>query len=130
MISLIKLTDGTEIIGNVLEETKNEVVVDNPLQINYTIKNHANPPVISLQRFMPFSGTTISKFKQEHVISKVAPLSNMIKYYDTSLKGIQSHVDPALDQELAIASGDDSLSLESEAKLAMLEKHATKATLN
>jgi len=130
MVSILKLVNGTEVIGNILEENKQALVIDNPLQINYVAKSPASPPVISLQRYIPFSNKTIITFKTEHIINKVEPLSNMISYYNSSLKGIQEHIDSAIDQELANASGEEELTPESQAKLAMIEKHITKATLN
>lgn len=130
MFSIIKLISNVEIMGSIIEENKNILVMDNPLQIIYKQKNELHPPVISLQRYIPFSGSTHLSFKQEHIMSKTAPLQSMIYYYSSSLKGIQEHVDPAIDQELAAASGEGELSAESKAKLAMIEKHITKATLN
>ena len=130
MVSIIKLLNGTEIIGSILEENKQVIVIDNPLQINYTMKTPSSPPMIALQRYVPFSNKTIMSFKQEHIINKVEPLHNMVSYYNATLKGIQDHVDPAIDQELLSAVGDEELSPESQAKLAMIEKHITKATLN
>jgi hypothetical protein len=130
MVSIIKLTNGTEVIGSVLEENKQMLVIDNPLQINYITRSPADPPIISLHRYIPFSNKTIISFKQEHVLGKVEPLHNMVSYYNTSLKNIQLHIDPAIDNELASASDVKELSDESLARLAVVEKHVTKATLN
>jgi len=130
MFLIIKLISNVEVIGNVLEENKSDILMDNPLQINYKQKSELHPPTISLQRYIPFSSTTHIKFKNDHILSKTTPLTSMIDYYNASLKNIQEHVDPSIDQELAVASGTTELSSESQVKLAMIEKHITKATLN
>jgi hypothetical protein len=130
MISIVKLTTGAEIIGEVLEENRAVIVIDNPLQVNYRQRNEALPPTISLHRFIPFAGTNMVTLKQEHIISKVSPLHSMVKYYEATLKNIQESVDPNIDQELLAASGEEDLSPESQAKLAMIEKHITKPTVN
>ena len=56
MTKIIKLFNGTEVIGSVLQENNNIIELDNPIQINY--KNiESSIPSISLTRYMQFSKT-------------------------------------------------------------------------
>lgn len=131
MISIIKLINGIEVIGDIVSN-ENNVVIKNPLQINYRYKNEFSPPVISLTRYSPFAETFEVSFKKENVLNILTPIVNMTRYYNTSLKNIEQHIDPSIDQELSAAAGenDQDLSPESQAKLALIERHVTKATLN
>lgn len=131
MLTIIKLVSGTEIIGEVAEETKGTLTVKNPLSINYKFKNELAPPIIALSRYVSFSFDEVVEFKKEHVVSAVKPIESMKKYYNVSLKNIREHIDPNIDQELAAAAGEEEdVSSESQAKLALIERHVTKATLN
>jgi len=130
MVSIIKLVNGAEIIGEVIFNDDMKVTLKDPLQINYRYKNDFTPPTISLQRYSPFAKPEELIFKQEHILNVTPPVANMIKYYQVSLKNIKENVDGDVDQELAAASGNDDLSPESQAKLALIERQVTKATLN
>lgn len=132
MIQIVKLVNGSEIVGDITKEDSNAITLSNPLSINYRYKNDLSPPIVSLTRFSPFTGDKEVIFKNEHVIARITPISSMISYYHTSLKNIIEHVDPSIDQELTAASTDpdEDLSPESQAKLALIERHVTKATLN
>jgi len=132
MISIIKLVNGIEVIGDIISDESNIIIMKNPLQINYRYKNEFSPPVISLTRYSSFAETRDVLFKKENVMNTFTPIVNMIKYYNTSLKNIEQHIDPSVMQELNAAAGEDDqdLSPESQAKLALIERHVTKATLN
>jgi hypothetical protein len=130
MIQLIKLSNGQDIIGDIVTSEEGAIFVDEPLTIIYTQKNPSSPPIIYLQRYMPFAKHSTMFIRNEHVVSVAYPLKSMEAYYRRSLKNIQMHVDPMLDQELSIASGEDEMSEESKSKLAYVEKEITKPTLN
>lgn len=131
MISIVKLVNGSELIGDLTKDEKDALSLSDALTINYRYKNDYSPPIISLTRFSSFSASKEVQLKPNHVISILEPTDSMIKYYHVSLKNIVEHIDPAIDQELATAAGDDKdLSPESQAKLALIERHVTKATLN
>lgn len=131
MISIVKLLNGTEIVGEVVKEENEFITMSDPLTINYRYKNDFSPPIISLTRFSSFSSSKETTIKREHILAVFVPSENMVKYYNVSLKNIIENIDPAIDQELALAAGDDKdLSPESQAKLALIERHVTKATLN
>ena len=130
MIQIIKLSNGQDVIGDIVTSEDGALFVDEPLTIVYTQKSASSPPIIYLQRYMPFAKNTTAFIRYEHIVSVCYPIKSMEAYYKQSLKNIQLHVDPMLDQELAIASGEDEMSDESKAKLAYVEKELTKPTLN
>lgn len=131
MISIVKLLNSSELIGDIVNDEKESITLNNPLVINYRYKNELSPPIISLLRYSSFTSTKDITLKKEHILTMLSPTDNMIRYYKTSLKNIVEHIDPAVDQELATAAGEESdLSPESQAKLALIERHVTKATLN
>jgi len=105
MISLIKLIDGTEIIGNV-GDAEDTVSVSNPLQVNYYMRNPANPPVISLFRYMPLSSTVDFNFSRSHIIAITEPMPGMVGYYNATLKDICEYMDETLNNELMEKAGE------------------------
>lgn len=130
MIQLIKLSNGQDVIGDIVASEENALFIDEPLTIMYVQKTPTSIPVIYLQRFMPFAKHSTTFIRNEHVVSVSHPLKSLEAYYKRSLKNIQLHVDPMLDQELSLASGEDEMSEESKAKLALVEKEMTNPTLN
>ena len=75
-ILLLKLIDGTEIVGEVASNGGNLTVV-NPLQVNYFTRNPALAPVLTLHRYMPMSSQKEFQFIPEHVISTANPKVGM-----------------------------------------------------
>jgi hypothetical protein len=129
MVSLIRLIDGTEIVGEVKEEN-DEVIVDNPMQINYKIRSDSQLPVISMLRFMPFAKTPNIKIKKTHIISSALPMNGLVKYYNSSIKSMEeTELDKSIDEEFANAANEE-LSEEMQIKMAMMEKAALKPPLN
>lgn len=130
MISIIRLIDGTEIVGSIVSQTKEHCEVKDPLQINYRQQGADSLPAVYMHRYVPFACANTYTFKQEHVINILTPLSNLEKYYNAVLKSIKNGLDDAMNKELAQAATDDEQSNDELVKLAMMEKKAFKATIN
>jgi hypothetical protein len=130
MLQIIKLVNGQDVIADVISIESDIIFVDEPLTINFFQKTSTSPPVVYLQRYIPFSDKSTTFIKSQHVMSMCTPLKSMQAYYKSTLKNLALHIDPMLDQELAAASGSDEISEKSQASLALLEKELTKATLN
>jgi len=129
MITLIKLIDGTEIVGSVSINDTQDITVDNPLQINYFIKTPASMPIVSLHRYMPFSNNNSFIFCKDHVIAQSDPMPGMKEYYTTTLKEISEYMDSELNLSLygkveAITEDGDDVTK------ALLERALLKPTLN
>lgn len=132
MVSIIKLIDGTEVVGKIVQEDQSVMMVKDPLQINYRQRPDTLPAVY-LHRYIPFSSSHTFEFKKDHILSNVKPLVNLEKYYSAVLKTMHESVDSAINEELASAAleaGDEELTEEEMIKLALMERKAFKMPLN
>jgi hypothetical protein len=128
MITLIKLIDGTEIVGE-STQTGDKVVVNNPLQINYFVRSPAAPPVISMHRYMPFAGNTKFSFYIDHIVTQTDPKPSMEQFYNATLRDITEYMDPALDTTLS-EKADALLEDTGDIAQALIEKMIKKPYLN
>lgn len=128
MISLIKLIDGTELVGEV-NHTGDQVIINNPLQINYFMRSTASMPMVTLHRYMPFSETTSFSFYKDHIVTQVEPKVGMIEYYSATLKDIVEFADPSINSSLLekveMMSGESG-----DVAQALLERMVKKPTIN
>jgi hypothetical protein len=126
MTKIIKLFNGTEVIGSVLQENNNIIELDNPIQINY--KNiESSIPSISLTRYMQFSKTRQCMFEKSKVVNIAEPLEGMISYYNTALHYFKTEIDNIVDSELKRVSEMDT---ELDQYSAFLEKFNTNQPLH
>lgn len=129
-IAVIKLVNGTEIVGNVLGEGST-VTVEDPLQINYRQKTNGGLPSVSLHRFNPFSLNNVYTFLTNEVLSVDPPVPGMVKYYEVSIKTIRSQVDSLINEELLDAAAQyGDYTEDQEIRLAMEEKNHYNPTIN
>lgn len=128
MVLILKLIDGSEVIGDVTKIADGYSIKD-PLSINYRQRMDTIMPQAGLTRFCPFSKQQTIRFYNDHVLAALEPVPAMAKYYMVALKTVIESMDDAVDTELHIASGDE-LSNENQAKMAYLERLATKRPLN
>ena len=86
MYTIIKLHNGSEIIGVLLDD-KDDYLMQNPFQIFYLRdKTISQRPQISVQKFMPLSKEKTFVFRKEDVLTLSTPIDGIQKYYDTALK--------------------------------------------
>lgn len=86
MYTIIKLHNGSEIIGVLLDD-KDDYLMQNPFQIFYLRdKTISQRPQISVQKFMPLSKEKTFVFRKEDVLTLSTPIEGIQKYYDTALK--------------------------------------------
>lgn len=133
MINLIKLTNGVEIIGRIINESDKVIKVNNPLQINYyTAKQNQTMPMVALQRYLPFSCEEDIEFKREHIMNVTVPIEGMDKYYSQMLHNIKLNIDPNIVADLLDASDHmaEGAQEEKDMYLAILERMAHKRPLN
>lgn len=132
MIALIKLTNGTEIIGDVIKQDSEFITVKDPLQINYRQRLDMAPPTVSLHRFNPFASNTEHMFRDEHILNYSVPLPGLVKYYTATLGTIKDNVDSHVNNELVEAANSYLMedSEEDEVKKAMYEMAQLKPLLN
>lgn len=132
MLALIKLTNGTELIGEIINQNEQFVTLKDPLQINYKQRMDMAPPTVYLHRFNPFSNASEHTFRDEHVLTYSSPLPGLIQYYTATLGTIKSSVDEHINNELkdAAATYSDEESESDEVKRAMMELAISKPLLN
>lgn len=132
MISIVKLVDGTEIIGNVSSKEEG-IFIEEPIQITYKIRVDSNVPVISMIRFIPFASEHKVTIKNEHVMAVASPMKGLIEYYNSTIKSLKdTQTDKAINDEFLSAAGSEAeeLTEDMQIKLAMLEKNVLKSPLN
>ena len=131
MLKLIKLISGTELVGDVIEQSKYTITVADPLQINYRQRNDMGPPSVALHRYNPFAGDREFMFMGEHILNINEPSPGLSKYYTAALKTIVENIDGTIEEELNYAAksfGDETE--EDLVREAIAEKMAYKPTLN
>jgi hypothetical protein len=107
MLALIKLQNGQEVIGNVKEELKTKITLEDPLQINYRLVATQPMPTVSVSRYMPFSAEHIFTFDKKDLLHIAQPRPAMADYYKHALYNYQEVVDESVEQELLAAAGLD-----------------------
>lgn len=130
MISIIKLADGTEVIGTISSKKDGEIKVEDPLQINYRMKADTSIPVIYMLRYMPFSKEHSITFNRDHIIAITEPMAGLEKYYSSMLKTFhENNTDEMVNKEFSEAASEE-MTEEMQVKLAMMEKDTLKILLN
>ena len=104
MLALIKLQNGVEVIGNVKEELKTTITLENPLQINYRLVATQPMPTVSVSRYMPFSATHTFTFNKKDLLHVVEPRPAMSEYYTHALHNYRVAIDDSVEHELLEAA--------------------------
>lgn len=127
MISIIKLMNGTELIGSIVDENTKTITIENPIQINY--KNlESSVPSVSLTRFLQFSKDKQHTFDIKNVLCISEPIKEMQRYYEVALNHFESEIDEVVKRELirVVSSETDTTEMYS----AMLERLSGGKALN
>lgn len=122
MISIIRLRDGTEVVGDVADTRGDVVVVTDPLQINYKITMNNPAPSMGLSRFMPFSVDSKFKIYREHVTAVCEARDSMKQYYKFALTNYIGDLDKRIDAELVSSSVDEDQMTETDFYKQLLER--------
>lgn len=99
-VSLITLTNGTEVIGQILKVDE-KILLEDPMQVNYrTIQTSTSSvPSISFTRYCPLSMENIFQFDMKHVLH-ITPVKKAIeKYYEQSVEYHKAFADKYIDEE-------------------------------
>lgn len=104
MITIIKLQNGTEVVGDICEQTNTHLTMKDPLQINYRIVTTQPMPVVSISRYMPFVKEEKFIFDKEQIMHIAEPKEAMCNYYSNALRNYKAVVDKVVDQELNAAA--------------------------
>ena len=104
MLALLKLQNGTEVIGNVKEDLKTKVLLEDPLQINYRLVSSQPMPTVSVSRYMPFASEKCFTFEKKDLMHVVEPKQAMIEYYNHALNNYRVLIDKSVEDELVSAT--------------------------
>jgi hypothetical protein len=123
MITILKLTNNTEIIGNIVQDNSKFVVIEDPFTINYMFSPKSERPVIGLLRYLPFALSRRIKFDTHHVINQEPARDSMSGYYKTVLQSYVEEVDKSIDIELErVAEINDTEDTSTDMLEAMMER--------
>jgi hypothetical protein len=104
MITLLKLKDGTEVIGKVLTDKKDGVVLEDPFIVFYKVGASGNNPSVGMFRYMPFASDPIVYFDLQDIRHNVIPSIAFENYYKSTVRAFEEHMDVEIDKELGEAA--------------------------
>lgn len=104
MTTILKLTNGVEVVGNVEVETDSEVVLHKPLQINYRYV-FGSIPSVSFARYIMFAEHQSVYFQKQHILQQVNVREAFANYYldivDEHYDDLEKRVDAEFESSLA-----------------------------
>jgi len=100
MTKIIKLVNDHEIIGDLIHETEDDVILDNPFSIHYMTSSRSDRPIIGLLRYMPFADRRDIAFKRRDIINCLDARKSMAGYYKSVVENHIRYVDENIDNEL------------------------------
>jgi hypothetical protein len=100
MTKIIKLVNDHEIIGDLIHEDNDSVILDNPFSIHYMTSSRSDRPIIGLLRYMPFADRRDIVFGKRDIINCLDARKSMIGYYKTVVENYVKYVDENIDNEL------------------------------
>lgn len=107
MIKIIKLVNDHEIIGEVIAEASDHIVISQPFSIHYMMSQKTDRPIIGLLRYMPFAKSRELSFKGRDIINSVEARDSMAGYYQTVVNNHVKYVDDNIDQELEQVAAEE-----------------------
>lgn len=99
MISILKLTTGIEIVGEVEIDQDDIIVINKPLQINYRYYQGAVPSV-SFIRYIMFGQTESIIFQKKDVMHTLIARDAFAFYYTGVVEQYYHELDKMIDKEL------------------------------
>lgn len=105
MITLLKLINGVEVVGDAILNDDDMVVLRNPMVINY--KFYAGPiPSVTFTKYCMFTDDTDITFERSHIINQVKPRDLFEKFYLNTVDSYTKTLDDTIDSELSSLSED------------------------
>lgn len=111
MTKIIKLVNDHEIIGDLIHETDDDVILDNPFSIHYMTSSRSDRPIIGLLRYMPFADRRDIAFKRRDIINCLDARKSMAGYYKTVVENYIRYVDENIDNELESVAEEETSAL-------------------
>jgi hypothetical protein len=111
MTKIIKLVNDHEIIGDLIHESEDDVILDNPFSIHYMTSSRSDRPIIGLLRYMPFADRRDIAFKKRDIINYLDARKSMAGYYKTVVENHIKYVDENIDNELESVADEEAAAL-------------------
>ena len=107
MITILKLNNGIEVVGNLEKKDTTGVIISKPLQINYRYFMGSTPSV-SFVRYIMFAEHSDIHFTNTDILHKVQARAAFANFYNTSVEYYYSELEQTIDEELnSILNIDD-----------------------
>ena len=124
MTKIIKLVNDHEIIGDLIHESHDDIILDNPFSIHYMTSSRSDRPIIGLLRYMPFADRRDIVFKKRDIINYMNARKSMIGYYKTVVENYVKYVDENIDNELESVA-EEEIAAQNQQELSPAEVMAT-----
>lgn len=98
MVTIIKLNNAIEIVGELVDSYKDIVTIAKPLQINYRYFMGATPSV-SFVRYMMFSKTNVITFHRDTIVNEVEARESFANYYNDVVDYYFDELEKLIDAE-------------------------------
>lgn len=98
-VKLIKLVDGSELVGSVVQETRDYLVVERPLILHYRFYLGGIPSV-SFSRYMMFASSNSFTIQHSQVIVSVDARKAFADYYVECVEEYYTTIEETVDEEL------------------------------
>ena len=115
MITIIKLNNGIEIVGKLVDSYKDIISIEKPLQINYRYFIGATPSV-SFVRYVMFSKSDIIMFNRSDIINTVDARDSFANYYHTVVDYYFDELEKQIDAEFESLIDSESTNKEQQMK--------------
>lgn len=99
MITIVKLANGIEVIGEAVTSNSSYVVLERPLQINYRYFVSTTPSV-SFVKYILFAETDSVTFDRMHILNEVKPREAFERFYLHSVQHYYADLGKMIDDEL------------------------------
>lgn len=93
-IQILRLINGDEIIGILLEEGKKEYVLDTPMLVSEEVDPQTQMAIILLSKFSLFNPEQVVTIKKDQVITSSTVMPEMEEYYLNSLEYNSRVIEP------------------------------------
>lgn len=99
MTSILKLSNGLEVVGTIEVENDFTVVVNKPLQINYRYFQGSIPSV-SFVRYIMFAQSDSISFSTQDIMNVVSARESFALYYANVVNQYYGDLEKVIDKEL------------------------------
>jgi len=102
-IILLRLTDGTDVIGKQISSKRDGVQLENALEIIKGQLMGSGDPFLYFSKYFPYTKDFDVFIPKHHIVSiSEEPLNNLMKYYDWFLNKIKKHWEKTAEEEFSM----------------------------